>query len=65
MKVGAIESEIGGRTEVCAEEVSIGNHAGENDGSRGSAGDARECGALQRVGSQGVGEGIHTGEVIS
>jgi len=59
VKVGAIEIEIGGRAEVRAEEVGVGNHAGENDGDGGSAGDAREYGALKGVRGQGVGEGVH------
>lgn len=65
VKVSAIEAEISGRAEVDAEEVYVGNHAGEDDGNRRSAGDAGEAGALKRVRSEGVGEGIHRGEVIS
>src|SRR5207249_345306 len=46
VKVGAIESEIGGGAEVGAEEVRVSNHAGENDRDCGRAGNAREGGAL-------------------
>ena len=64
VKVRAIESEIGGRAEVGADEVSIGDHSRENDSQGGGAGDAREGGALKRVGGEGVGQGIHRREPI-
>jgi len=65
MKIGAIESEIGGGAEVSAEEVGVADCASEDDGERGGAGEAREGGALERIRGEGVGEGIHRGEVIS
>ena len=65
MKVGAIESEIGRRAEVRAEEIGVGEDAGEDNREYGGAVEARESGALQGIRGQGVGEGIHTAEVIS
>lgn len=65
MKVGAVESEIGGWAEVSAQEIGVGDDACEDDGDCGGAGEAREGGALKSEGGQGVGEGIHRGEVIS
>ena len=65
MEVFVMHGKIGGRTEVRAEEVDVGDRAGENDGQSGGAGEAREDGALHSVRGQGVGEWIHRGEVIS
>jgi len=65
VKISAIESEIGGGAEVSAQEVSVGDCAGEGDGERGGSGEAGEGGALKSKRGQGVGEGIHRGEVIS
>ena len=65
MKVGAIESEIGGGAEVGADKVSIGDHAREDDSECSGAREARESGALESERGEGVGEGIHRGEVIS
>lgn len=59
VKVSAIESEIGGRTEVSAEEVGVGNHPRKDDCDGRGAREARESGALQRIRGQGVSEGIH------
>ena len=59
MKVRAIESKIGGRAEVGAEEVGVGDDAGENDRDCRGSGEAREGGALKGEGRQGVGEGVH------
>src|SRR5690348_5339504 len=64
VKIGAVESEIGGGAEVGADEVGIGDHACEDDSECGGAGEAREGGTLEGVGGQGVGEGIH-GEKLS
>ena len=47
VKIGAIESEIGGRAKVGAEKVGIGDHACEDDSECGSAGEAREGGTLK------------------
>jgi len=47
MKIGAIESEVGGGAEVSAEEVGVGDCASEDDGERGGAGEAREGGTLE------------------
>ena len=65
VKVSAIEREIGGRTEVGAEEVGVGDDAAYDDRDGGSAGEAREGGALQSERSKSVGEGVHRGKVIS
>lgn len=59
MKISAVEREIGGRAEVGAEEVGVGNGACEEDGDSGRPGEAREGGALECERGQGVGEGIH------
>jgi hypothetical protein len=64
MKVGAIESEIGGGAEVTAESVEVGDGAGDEDGERDGTSDARESGALQNVGGEGVSEGIHGGSYL-
>ena len=65
VEVGASESEIGGGAEVGAKEVGVGDCPREDDRDRGGAGKAREGGALESKRGQGVGEGIHRGEVIS
>jgi hypothetical protein len=59
MEVGAIESEIGGGAQVAAEGVEVGDGAGGDDGKSDRASDAREGGALQSVGGEGVSEGVH------
>ena len=46
VKIGAVERKIGGRTEVGAEAIDIGNHACEDDGDGSGAGETREGGAL-------------------
>src|SRR6516164_7265012 len=65
MKISAMEGEVGGRAEVAAKKVYVGNHAGQDDRDCGATGGAREGSALNRIRGQGVGERVHTGEVIS
>ena len=65
MGIGAVESEIGGRPEVGAEEIGIGDDACENDWDCRGARESRESGALESERGKGVGDGIHRGEVIS
>lgn len=65
VKISAIESEIGGRTEVGAEEVGVGDDACEDDCDCRRAGEARESGALESERGQDVGEGIHATQLIS
>ena len=65
MKVSAVEGEVGRRAEVMAEGVEVGHGSRDDDGERDRASDARKGGAFESVGSESVGEGIHTGEVIS
>ena len=47
VKVSAIESEVGGRTEVGAEEVGVGNGSGEDDCDCCGTREPREGGALK------------------
>ena len=47
MKVSAVKSEVGGRAEIGAEEVDVGNCAYEDDGQRDRAREARKRGALK------------------
>ena len=63
VKVGAVESQISGRAEVRAEEVGVGDDAGENDRDCGGAREARKGGALESERREGVGEGIHGREL--
>ena len=65
MKISAMEGEVGGRAQVAAKKVYVGNHAGQDDRDCGATGGAREGSALNRIRGQGVGERVHTGEVIS
>jgi hypothetical protein len=59
MRVSAIESEIGGGTEISAEQVEVGDGSSGEDGEGDGASDAREGGALQGIGGESVSEGIH------
>ena len=59
MEIRAIESQMGGRAEVRAEEVEVGDSACDEHGESGGAGEAREGGALEGVGGEGVGERVH------
>ena len=59
VKVGAIESEVGGGAEVGAQQIEVSEGSGDDDGKRNGTGDAWEGGALQDVGGQGVGDGVH------
>lgn len=65
MKVSSEEVEISGRAEVGAERVEVGYGSRDQNGQGDGARDTRERGALQGVRGEGVGEGIHTREVIS
>ena len=65
MKISAMEGEVGGRTEVDAKKVHVGNHARQDDRDHRATRDARAGGALNGIRGQGVGKGVHTGEVIS
>ena len=47
MEIGTIESEIGGRAEVSAEEVGVGDDACEDDRDCGGTRETRESGTLQ------------------
>src|SRR6267154_6197285 len=61
MAIRAMEGEEGRRSREFAEDIDVCDGAGDKHGDgRGERG-ARERGALQGVGGQGVGEGIHGG----
>ena len=62
VKESAIEGEIGGGAEVGAQQVKVSNGSGDDDGERDGASDAREGGALEGIGCEGVSEGIHLGK---
>src|SRR5712691_8751965 len=59
MEVRAIESEKGGRAPMEALAVEIREDSRGQDGNGGRARRPRKCGALQRVGSQGMSERVH------
>src|SRR6266566_3082709 len=59
MEVRAIESEKGGRAPMEALAVEIREDSRGQDGNRGRARCPRKCGALQRVGGQGMSERVH------
>jgi hypothetical protein len=59
VKIGAIKSEVGGRAEVGAEEVGVGDDTTDDDRDCGGTREAREGGALKSVRGQCVREGIH------
>src|SRR5207245_5327648 len=56
---GAIESEIGGRAKVGAQQDKDSKGAGDDDGERDGTGDERDGGALEGIRGQGMGDGIH------
>src|SRR6266705_1149824 len=59
VEVRAIESENGGRTPMEALAVEIREDSRGQDGNGGLPRRPRKCGALQRVGSQGMSERVH------
>ncbi len=56
---GAIEGEISGWAEVGAQQIEVSEGSSDDDGERDGMSDAREGGALEDVGGQRVGDGIH------
>ena len=63
VEVRAIESEEGGRAPMEALAVEIREDSRGQDGNGGRARRPRKCGALQRVGGQGMSERVHGGRL--
>src|SRR5437660_3887735 len=59
MTIGAIKGEKGGRAEISTQQVNVSDGSGDEHGSRSGASELGKSGALESVGGQGMGEGIH------
>ena len=59
MTIGAVKGKEGGRAEISTQQVNVSDGSGDEHGSRSGAREPGKRGALESVGGQGMGEGIH------
>ena len=59
MKIGAVKREKGGRAEIRAQQIDVGDRSCDEHGNCGVARKAGKSGAFEGIGGQGVSERIH------